>query len=288
MPFFIRDGTDEIFSVKDIDLFEFNSLDEILSSQGDVAEKNSFFLGKNLVDLDKKSYVKLFIDEVAHPFNVFQIASVIIWIYEFYYLYALSIFLISALSSGITLYETHANNEKLREISRFHCKIKILKDGECSEIDSSELAPGHIVVLDSSMETCPCDLVLVKGDAIVDESMLTGESVPVSKVAFQNCTNFKSDFPLKNGSNTIFCGTKILRARDTLNKPALGLVFKIGFETEKGQLIQSILFPKPINFNFYSDSMKYILILGVIAIFGFIMSLYNQLRLKTTSYYTRS
>ena len=276
---------DEIFSVKDLDLFESKGLDEIVASNGDVAERNGFFLGKNLVDLDKKSYFKLFIDEVAHPFNVFQIASVLIWLYEFYYLYALSIFLISAMSSGITLYETHSNNEKLRQISRFHCKIKILKNGEYVEIDSSELAPGHIVALDSSVETCPCDLILVKGDAIVDESMLTGESVPVSKVAFQSNSNAKSDFTLKNGSNMIFCGTKILRARDALNKPALGLVLKIGFETEKGQLIQSILFPKPINFNFYSDSIKYIMILGVIAVFGFILSLYNQLRLKTTNYY---
>ena len=261
------------------------NLEEIITFQGDVAERNRFFLGKNLVDLEKKSYIKLFIDEVAHPFNVFQIVSVLIWLYEDYYLYAFSIFLISALSSGITLYETYTNNEKLRQMSRFHCKIKILKNEEYFEIDSSELAPGHIVALDSSVEICPCDLILVKGDAIIDESMLTGESVPVSKSAFQCSSNLKSDFSLKNGGNTIFSGTKILRARDAFDKPALCLVLKTGFETEKGQLIQSILFPKPINFNFYSDSMKYILILGIIAVLGFIMSLYNQLRLKTTTYY---
>lgn len=288
MPFFIENGTDEIFSAKDIDVFDSMCLDEIVASEDDISERNSFFLGKNLVDLEKKSYFKLFIDEVAHPFNVFQIASVFIWLYEDYYLYAFSIFLISAISSGVTLHETHRNNEKLRQISRFHCKVKVLKNGEYTEIDSSQLAPGHVVALDSSVEICPCDLILIKGDAIIDESILTGESVPVSKIEFTDHSNIKSYFTSNNGSNTIFCGTKILRARDALNTPALGLVVKIGFETEKGQLIQSILFPKPINFSFYSDSMKYILILGVIAVVGFIMSLYNQLRLKTTKFYILS
>lgn len=236
-----------------------------------------------MVDLEDKSYFRLFIDEVAHPFNVFQMASVIIWLYEYYYLYAFSIFAISLFSIGVTLFETRANNKKFRDISRFRCRVKILKNSKYIEIDSSDLAPGNIVALDSSSTVCPCDLILIKGDAIVDESMLTGESVPISKVALQNQSQIKPD-----SFNFIYCGTQILRARDSFKKPALGLVVKTGFETEKGQLIQSILFPKPINFNFYSDSMKYIFILGVIAIVGFVSSLYNQLRLNTSRYYVIS
>lgn len=113
-----------------------------------------------------KSYVRLFVDEVAHPFNVFQIASVLIWLYEDYYLYAFSIFLISIISSGITLYETYTNNKKLRNISRFSCRVKIFQNGKYTEIDSSDLAPGNVVILDSSIELCPCDLVLIKGDPL--------------------------------------------------------------------------------------------------------------------------
>lgn len=285
VQFFIEKGSDEIFSVKDLDSFPTSSFEELMSFVSVVPEKYKFFVGKNLVDLEKKSYFRLFIDEIAHPFNIFQIASIFIWLYEFYYLYAISIFLISIVSSAITLHETNSNNEKLRNISHFSCKIKIWKDGDFLEVDSSDLAPGHVVALDSSIEICPCDLILIQGDAIVDESMLTGESVPVSKVSLHENTDSKFDFSLKNASNTIFCGTKIVRSRAALSKPALGLVLKTGFETEKGQLILSILFPRPINFNFYSDSMKYIFILGLIAILGFFLSLYNQLRLKTTYYY---
>lgn len=271
-----------------MDFLSSSSIEEIVGSSAIITEKYKFFLGKNLVDLEKKSYLRLFIDEVAHPFNVFQIASVLIWLYEDYYLYAFSIFLISVMSSGITLYETHSNNEKLRNISRFNCKVKILMNGQYFEIDSCDLAPGHLVALDSSVAICPCDLFLIKGDAIVDESMLTGESVPVPKLALQEDEYFRLDTSVKSASNTIYCGTKVLRSRESNSLPALGLVLKTGFETEKGQLILSILFPKPINFNFYSDSMKYIIILGVIAVVGFVFSLYNQLRLQTTRYYILS
>lgn len=271
-----------------MDVLSCESFDEIISFNDSIVEKNKFFLGKNLLDLAKKTYFRLFIDEIAHPFNVFQILSVLIWLYEDYYLYAFSIFLISLLSSGITLYETYSNNEKLRSISRFHCRVKILKDDEYIEIESTELAPGHIIALDSYLDTSPCDLVLIKGDAIVDESMLTGESIPVTKASISmKKEGSESDFDLssKSAVNMIYCGTKILRSRGENAKPALGIVLKTGFETEKGQLILSILFPRPINFSFYSDSIKYICILAVIAVVGFVMSLYSQLRLQTTRYY---
>lgn len=48
------------------------------------------------------------------------------------------------------------------------------------EISSSELVPGDVIVVpDNSL--MPCDMVLLTGSCIVNESMLTGESVPVIK-----------------------------------------------------------------------------------------------------------
>ena len=52
------------------------------------------------------------------------------------------------------------------------------------EISSLELVPGDVIFLPTDggfvME---CDSVLVEGTCVVDESMLTGESIPITKVS---------------------------------------------------------------------------------------------------------
>jgi cation-transporting ATPase 13A2 len=51
------------------------------------------------------------------------------------------------------------------------------------ERESLSLVPGDVVNLTASnLAVVPADMFLLCGDAIVNESMLTGESVPVSKV----------------------------------------------------------------------------------------------------------
>jgi cation-transporting ATPase 13A3/4/5 len=48
-----------------------------------------------------------------------------------------------------------------------------------------------------------------------------------------------------------------------------GIVTNTGFLTTKGSLVRDILYPKPINFQFYSDSMKFVAIMALVALLGF-------------------
>ena len=54
-----------------------------------------------------------------------------------------------------------------------------------TEISSVELVPGDVILLPITggfiME---CDAILVEGSCVVNESMLTGESIPITKVIF--------------------------------------------------------------------------------------------------------
>ena len=60
-------------------------------------------------------------------------------------------------------------------------KARVLRDGILQEIDSTEIVPGDLIVLDSG-DQVPADARLVSAlELRVDESVLTGESVPVSK-----------------------------------------------------------------------------------------------------------
>ena len=53
----------------------------------------------------------------------------------------------------------------------------------------------------------------------------------------------------------------------------LGLVIRTAFVTTKGNLVRDILYPKPNKFKFYQDSLKFILVMGVLAIIGFLGTL---------------
>lgn len=82
----------------------------------------------------------------------------------------------------------------------------------------------------------------------------------------------------------LFCGTKIIRTRRPQEDQegdavALALVVRTGFNTTKGSLVRSMMFPKPSGFSFYRDSFRYISVMAVIAVLGFIASLVNFIRL---------
>nr|XP_036583087.1 p-type ATPase [Colletotrichum truncatum]KAF6791983.1 p-type ATPase [Colletotrichum truncatum] len=246
--------------------------------------------GNNLIDIEQKSIPKLLVDEVFHPFYVFQIASLILWSLDEYYYYAVAIFLMSFGSITTTLIETRATMRRLREISRFECDVRVLRNGFWRYVSSSELVPGDVYeVSDPNLTQFPSDGLLLSGDCIVNESMLTGESVPVSKTPATEETMCSLDLAAPTVSPEIakhflFCGTKIIRARRPQedrdgDAVALALVVRTGFSTTKGSLVRTMLFPKPSGFKFYRDSFRYISVMAVVAILGFIASFVNFLRL---------
>lgn len=247
--------------------------------------------GKNLIDIAEKTTAQLLVDEVFHPFYIFQVASLILWSMDEYYYYACAIFIISAVSIVTTLIETKATMKRLREVSRFDCEVRVIRSGFWTHVDSAELVPGDVYeVTDPALTQFPCDSLLLSGDCIVNESMLTGESIPVSKIPM---TNTSLDFLDLSASavhpevarHMLFSGTKIIRARrpheDHVDDEAaaLAMVVRTGFNTTKGALVRSMLFPKPSGFKFYRDSFRYISVMAFIAMIGFVASFINFVHL---------
>ncbi|KAL2266535.1 hypothetical protein VTJ83DRAFT_5887 [Remersonia thermophila] len=246
--------------------------------------------GSNLIDIEQKSVFRLFVDEVFHPFYVFQIASLILWSLDEYYYYASAIFFISVGSIVTTLIETKATMARLREISRFVCDVRVLRNGFWRYVSSSDLVPGDVYeISDPSLTQFPADSLLLSGDCIVNESMLTGESIPVSKIPATDVTLKRMDLSASVmlpdvAKSFLFCGTKIVRVRRPQDDQdgeavALAMVVRTGFNTTKGALVRSMLFPKPSGFKFYRDSFRYISVMGAVAIMGFLASLVNFIRL---------
>ncbi|OCL09650.1 hypothetical protein AOQ84DRAFT_353930 [Glonium stellatum] len=246
--------------------------------------------GKNLIDIEEKSVGQLLVDEAFHPFYVFQIASLLLWSLDQYYYYAACIFIISVVSITTTLVETKATMKRLRDVSRFECDVRVLRNGFWRYVESGELVPGDVYeVTDPNLTQIPCDSLLLSGDCIVNESMLTGESVPVSKTpiideALELLNLSASSIHPEVARHLLFCGTKVIRARRPHDDgddeaAALAMVIRTGFNTTKGALVRSMLFPKPSGFKFYRDSFRYISVMAGIAMVGFVASFINFIHL---------
>ncbi|KAJ2992757.1 hypothetical protein HDV02_002869 [Globomyces sp. JEL0801] len=270
-------------------------------SNDEIKQKYSIF-GKNQVEIAEKSNVQLLIDEVLHPFFVFQIASIILWSLDNYYYYAACIFIISVSTTISNFIEIKTNIRRMRSLSRFVCQVRLFRDGYWTNHSSDDLIPGDIFEIEpGSLNIFPCDAVLLTGDCIVNESMLTGESLPVSKVPIPDSELSSLDFDAEEPASSahmsryfLFSGTKIIRirpgpptevehhVRNSMNgrRGALALVVRTGFNTTKGSLVRSMLFPRPNTFKFYRDSFRFIGVLAMISFIGFLASLYNFIKLE--------
>uniref|UniRef100_A0A3P9IIQ1 Polyamine-transporting ATPase 13A2 n=1 Tax=Oryzias latipes TaxID=8090 RepID=A0A3P9IIQ1_ORYLA len=232
------------------------------------SSRRSMF-GSNLIDVPVKSYMKLLLEEVLNPFYVFQVFSISLWMIDEYYYYALCILLISIVSIGVSLYETRRQSITLRNMARLVTKVTIRRDSGVEEsVSSEELVPGDCLVIPQEGLLMPCDAALLVGECLVNESMLTGESVPVLKTPLPSGdVTYSADGDRRH---TLFCGTQLIQAKGggPGGSGAVAVVTNTGFFTAKGHLVSSILYPQPIDFRFYRDSAKFLLILGFIASIG--------------------
>lgn len=120
----------------------------------------------------------------------------------------------------------------------------------------------------------------------MNESMLTGETTPIVKSSLPSTdTKFEPDGDQKNcmiyAGNifSILCsfilGTRCIETQ-YYNKgkfPILGLVYQTGFNTAKGNLIRSIMYPQSHNFNFYLDALKFICVMALFSSFGVVYNI---------------
>lgn len=105
-------------------------------------------------------------------------------------------------------------------------KSKVIRDGKVSEILSEDLNVGDIVLLEAG-DAVPADGRLIDAAALkIEESALTGESVPVDKLI----DVLGEDVPLADRTNMVYMGSTVAYGR------AKYVVTAIGMDTEMGKI----------------------------------------------------
>ena len=232
--------------------------------------------GPNLIDVPVKSYLQLFIEEVLNPFYIFQIFSIVIWILVNYYYYAGAVFIISVVSISLSVYQTRQNMVQLKKMIAFSCNVTVHRGASIySNTPSSDLYPGDVIEIPRTGLRVPCDCALISGNAIVNESMLTGESVPVFKTPLPHDTEETYNVTA-NKRQTLFNGTDVIQTRNLPNSKVLAFVIRTGYSTSKGELVRSIIYPNPTRLRFYRQSLKFLAFLILLGVIGMLYTLIYQ------------
>jgi len=134
-----------------------------------------------------------------------------------------AVLVINAIIGTVQEYHAHKSAEALRKMVQ--ARAVVLRDGESFEIDAEGLVPGDIVLLDSGSKV-PADMRLLHlFDLEVDESLLTGESVPVQK---QLTASLALETSMADRINMLFSGTLVNRGRARAVVTATGIITEVG------------------------------------------------------------
>uniref|UniRef100_A0A669PMZ4 Cation-transporting ATPase n=1 Tax=Phasianus colchicus TaxID=9054 RepID=A0A669PMZ4_PHACC len=227
--------------------------------------------GPNAIEVEIRPIWKLLFKEILNPFYVFQAFTLTLWLSQGYIEYSVAIIVLSVISVGLTVYDLRQQSTKLHDLVEEHNKVQVTvctKNEGFKELESRYLVPGDVFLLDGKKLSLPCDAVLIDGSCIVNEGMLTGESIPVMKTLLPLT---ESPEPWKTHSmedyrrHVLFCGTEVIQAKSSGRGLTRAVVLQTGFNTAKGDLVRSILYPRPLNFQLYRDAFKFIVGLSPVA-----------------------
>lgn len=185
-----------------------------------------------LTGLQKKSILQMFVAQLKDWLIYVLFAAVIITIFLGEYIDAIIILLVIILNAVLgVVQEVKAGNaiEALQKMSS--PKSLVRRDGQVKEIDSEQVVPGDILILDTG-RFISADIRLIEtANLQVEESALTGESVPSEKDAM---LIHELKTPLGDRENLAFMSTMVTYGRGS------GVAIATGMKTEVGNIASII------------------------------------------------
>ena len=243
--------------------------------------------GRNITHIPLPSILSLLLQQLLQPLFLFQLFCVILWSLDEYWMYALFTLFSLIMFEFTMAYNRWKGVKRLREevagseddddaVHKPIPLVECFRNGNWFSLPCNQLVVGDIVSLVSSSgqqlmmmghdhelgTAVPADLLLLNGRAVVNEAMLTGESVPQVKESIRgdiSSSNGKSektlDLSREHKRSVLFSGTVLMDHHSeeeicSINKgvplpPNKGLicfVLRTGFDTAQGSLLRSLAY----------------------------------------------
>jgi len=179
---------------------------------------------------------------------------------------ALILVVIIAINVSLGFFQEYKAEKALSELkNNFKIKTKVWRDNKIDTINSEEIVRGDIVLLEAG-DRIPADLRLVEEESLrVNESALTGESLPISK----SINVLPLETPMADRRDILFASTVVAAGRGR------GIVVATGADTEFGKIAEMIEKPeettpleKQVNYLGKVLSIIFIITAGLIFLLG--------------------
>lgn len=235
------------------------------------------FYGRNVTQLPIPGVAEIVVRNILSATFLSNVVCLFVWVAIDYTKYALAMGILMGYSTVFTIWEEVLHNMGLRRLWG-QKTVRILQNGRFVDVDSREVYPGNMIYIEPC-KNFPCDAVVVKGDAITNECLLTGETVPIYKSADKVSIVYSGTDVLKSiNTNPIpremknehLCRVRNLARRrrpqtveavggvSKLENFAVGVVVKTGLQTARGQILRNMFNPKPVYNRFVWEAERVI------------------------------
>lgn len=182
--------------------------------------------------------------------------------------------LVIVILNGVLGYVQESGAEKalaaLKDLAS--SKVRTIRDGKTQEIDSKELVPGDIMLLEAGVKVPADGRILEEANFQVREAALTGESHAVSK---QVMVELPDDAPLGDRINLVYSGTEVAQGRATV------VVTGTGMQTELGKIATALqeVETEPTPLQKRMGQLGNVLVIGAMVLVGIVIlagTIYNS------------
>ncbi|WP_040214318.1 cation-translocating P-type ATPase [Clostridium polynesiense] len=190
--------------------------------------------GENqLTTQKKKSILQLFIAQLNDPLIYILVVAALISGFTGEINEAIIITIVIVLNAVIGVAQESKAEKAMEALKQMSTpKAYVRRNGDTFEVDSKNIVPGDIVILDAGRYV-PCDLRLISSANLkVEESALTGESVPVDKDAGMVLND--TDVALGDQKNMAFMSTLVTYGRGE------GIAIATGMGTQIGKIAKML------------------------------------------------
>ncbi|PLJ77342.1 cation-translocating P-type ATPase [Infirmifilum sp. SLHALR2] len=198
----------------------------------DEARRRLEVWGPNRIEEEKRaSPLRLFLNQFLNPLTGLLLFATALSVAIGETLDALVIVVLVLAGAILGFYQEYRAERALEALKKMASPLAtVIREGEMKTVRSEEVVPGDVLVLNAGDRVAADARVFEAVNLRVDESMLTGESTPVDKIA----ETIEADAPLAERVNMVFAGTVVVYGKGK------AVVVATGKNTELGKIAESL------------------------------------------------